>query len=194
MQIIPLIKMKNKKIFSSDEFFKSIDEEQILYIYDFDGIEKDKPNLSTFQKLSKKYELWLDFGPRNLGDVVDSFMAGASSITIRKNLFPQIDLSKIKEISENKIYLDITLIDQKLDNLFLKDVEGVTNFKSKEEINQIFRYQEMLRQYATKKTVYTYESNKDNIYFWNNNGIKNFLVDIDKYVEMKKAWSQMQKK
>ena len=194
MQIIPLIKMKNKKIFSSDEFFKSIDEEQILYIYDFDGIEKDKPNLSTFQKLSKKYELWLDFGPRNLGDVVDSFMAGASSIKIRKNLFPQIDLSKIKEISENKIYLDITLIDQKLDNLFLKDVEGVTNFKSKEEINQIFRYQEMLRQYATKKTVYTYESNKDNIYFWNNNGIKNFLVDIDKYVEMKKAWSQMQKK
>jgi len=193
MQFIPLIKIKNRKSSLSDHFLDSIDEEQIVYLYDFDGIEKDKPNFCKFQKLSKNHELWVDFGPRTLGDIVDSFMVGATAITIRKNLFPQIDISKIKEISENKIFLDINLEDQKTEDLFLKEVDGITYFKSKEVINQINRYHELLSLYATKNTLYVYESNKKNLYFWKNYGVNNFLIDIDKYEEIKKVCSLMQK-
>ena len=56
MEIIPLIRMEKRKILDdalSDNVLEQIDEEQIIYILDMDGIEKDKPNLCTYQRLSK---------------------------------------------------------------------------------------------------------------------------------------------
>ena len=87
MEIIPLIRMEKRKILDdalSDNVLEQIDEEQIIYILDMDGIEKDKPNLCIYQRLSKSHDLRIDNGPRNLGDVVDATMAGATDITLRK--------------------------------------------------------------------------------------------------------------
>ena len=186
MEFIPLIKIKNRKTSASDELLDTIDESQILYLHDLDGIEKDKPNLCTVQRLSKSHELWVDSGPRNLGDVVDSFMAGATAITIRETLFPQITLSKIREISENKIYVNINLEKQNTDDLFLQEVDGLTSFTKREKIEQEFIYRDLLRRYTSKNTVYVYESNKDNIHFWKNYGSDAFLVDLEKFEEFKK--------
>ena len=112
MDIVPLIKMKNRKTVDEKstlafDIIKEFDEEQIIYILDLDGINKNKPNLCTYQKVSKNYSIWVDNGPRNIGDVVDSFMAGATAITINKDLFSDLNIASIRDITENKIYLNL---------------------------------------------------------------------------------------
>ena len=86
MEIIPVITMEKREISKKQSKFlkKYLDErarQKPLYILDLFGINKDKPNLCTYQKLSKDFELWIDSGPRNLGDVVDIFMAGANAVS-----------------------------------------------------------------------------------------------------------------
>src|SRR4030042_4855506 len=106
MQIIPLIEINNKKIQNSERLEK-LTEDDLLYVIDLDGLEKDKSNLDIYQKLSKKYQLWIDAAPRKLGDVVDIFMAGATNITLRKTFYPQVNIERIREVTENKIYENI---------------------------------------------------------------------------------------
>ena len=88
MELIPLIKLKKRKVIGfnkSDlkDILKDIKDDEKIYILDFDGIERDKPNFCTFQRISGSYELWVDFGPRNLGDVVDAVMYGYCSLLER---------------------------------------------------------------------------------------------------------------
>ena len=84
MEIIPMIFLKNEKLIntklSKAKHFNNVLEktsESTLYILDNDGIEKNKPNLNLYQELSKSYILWVDAGPRNIGDVVDLVIAGS---------------------------------------------------------------------------------------------------------------------
>lgn len=194
MEIIPLIKLKKRKIIdedesSSDNIFEQIDENQLIYILDLDGIEKDKPNLCTYQKLSKSYELWIDNGPRNLGDVVDAFMAGATRITIRKDLCLQLDIPSIREITENKIYININLEDQKTqvsEDMFYHEIDGLVNFNDREKIRLDFRYSELLKQFSIKNKIYSYESDPLNVSYWKNYGMEGLLVEIKKLQEFKK--------
>jgi len=194
MEIIPLIKLNKRKIIdedesSSDNIFEQIDEEQLLYILDLDGIEKDKPNLCTYQKLSKSYELWIDNGPRNLGDVVDAFMAGATRITIRKDLCLQLDIPSIREITENKIYININLEDQKThvsEDMFYHEIDGLVNFNDREKIRLDFRYSDFLKQFSIKNKIYSYESDPLNVSYWKNYGVEGLLVEIKKLQEFKK--------
>lgn len=186
MEFIPLIKIKNRKILYAKELLESIDESKIIYVYDIDGIEKNKPNLCTFQKLSKNHELWVDPGPRNLGDIVDNFLTGASAITIRSHLFPKINPLNIREISENKIFINDDFKKMNMDSLLLEKYDGFTLFISREKIDQEYNYRNQLKNHISKSTAYVYESNKDNINYWKNIGIENFLVNLNKYEEMKK--------
>ena len=138
MDLLPLIYMKNRKIHLEKpsnsiplkDFLKQAEAIKKLYILDLDGIEKDKPKLCTYQRLSSYVDLVVDFGPRNLGDVVDATMAGATDITLRKNLCPQLHIPDIKVITENKIYKNVDFAEE----LFFDDAEGVVNFNSRGEI------------------------------------------------------------
>jgi len=65
MEIIPLINLKRRKIIepkhASNLSLKKILERyknKKLYILDYDGLEKNKPNLCLYQKLSKYHEIW----------------------------------------------------------------------------------------------------------------------------------------
>jgi hypothetical protein len=187
MEIIPLMTMKDRKILDTKEKLEQLNEEQILYIYDLDGIEKDKPNLCTFQRLSKTREIWVDTGPRNLGDIVDALFSGANVITIRKHMFPKIDISKIREISENKVFAAID-IDQKTTDFVFNDFEGLINFTNREKIEQDFKYGDLLKQHTNKNiVVFTYDSDIGNVNYWKLFGINKFLVDLDKFEEFKNA-------
>jgi hypothetical protein len=188
--------MKNRKIYLEKgknpigfkEFLNIIDDEQKIYIFDIDGIEKDKPNLCTYQRLSPSYDLWVDFGPRNLGDVVDSFMAGATTITIRNRLCPQLTVSSIREISENKVYANIDFESKNLlniDDLIFFDSDGLVNFNSRNKIEQDFKYSDYLNSLKMKNKVYTYDSNPENLSFWERFGVEDLLVDINKIEEFK---------
>ena len=195
MEIIPFITLKNRKIINStislDKLSQYTKEEEKLYILDLDGIEKDKPNLCTFQKISSNYQLWIDCGPRTLGDVVDIFMTGAESVTLRKTLFSSLNISDIREISENKVYLKIDFQDYKKYNIynsFLKEYDGFVNFNNKEEIEQDFKFEEFLNKIHMQNKIYFYEKEIKNRNFWEKIGATGLMVDIDKLKEFKNGF------
>jgi len=180
MQIIPLIKLKNRQI--TEESLKGldkIDEGKTVYIYDLDGIEKDKPDLCIYQKLSKKYDIWVDSTPKNLGDVVDIFLTGAVAAIIRKTYFPQINIESIREISENKVYeyAEEKEILSKADGLIIN--EDASNF-------------DLAKKYSNQYDVFVYEKNIENLSYWINTNIKGLLVDVNKWEEAN-TWIQKKK-
>ena len=191
MDFIPLIRMKNRKIYlkkemnevSLKEFLKMLEGKKKLYILDLDGIERDKPNLCTFQRLSSSVDLWVDFGPRDVGDVVDATMAGATDITLRKNLFPKLDISKIKEIAENNIHTNIDLYGDST----IKGFDGIVNFNSRSEIEKNFDYTEQLKRIGQEGKLYSYESELSNLSYWKYFGVSGLLIDIDKIEVFKNA-------
>jgi len=196
MNLVPLIQMKQRKIYLEEgknpidykEFLKKFEEERKIYILDWDGIEKDKPNLCTFQRLSPLYELWVDFGPRDLGDVVDAFLAGATEITLRTHLCPQLAISDIKKLSENKVYANIDFENMNLkniDDLFFYESDGLVNFNSKAKIDQDIRYSDFLNNLRMKNKLYSYDSNPENRSYWKQFGAEGLLVDINKFEEFK---------
>jgi len=200
MEIVPLIKLKKRKILGYPASFlkdilKEINEDEKIYILDLDGIEKDKPNFCTFQSLSDSYDLWVDFGPRNLGDVVDAVLAGANTITLRKSLWLNFELSDIKDITENEIFLNIDIgLKGKYDfkEMHKQQLDGFVNFYSKEEIKSNFQNCDYFKTIAKRKIVYIYELNLKNISFWKEFGIKGILVDFNKFKEFKK-WNLKKK-
>lgn len=191
MKIIPLIYMKNRKIHIGEaqnpvtlkEFLKQVENEDKIYILDLDGIEKDEPNLCTYQRLPDSYELWVDFGPRNLGDIMDATMAGATDITLRKKLCPQLQISEIKEITENNIYETVDIAE----SFSMYDVDGLINFNSREKIEADFKFEAILKQKLPKSKIYSYESDLKNRPYWESFNISGLLVDIDKLKEFKDA-------
>ena len=196
MNLVPLIHMRKRKIYLEEgknpidykEFLKKFEEDKKIYILDWDGIEKDKPNLCTFQRLSPLYDLWVDFGPRDLGDVVDAFMTGATEITLRNRFCPQLAVSDIREISENKVYANIDLENinlQNIDDLFFNDSDGLVNLTSREIIDKNLRYGDYLKNLKMKNKLYSYDSNPENFSYWERFGAEGLLVDISKYEEFK---------
>ena len=191
MELIPLIAMRNRKILVEKtqgpvplkEVLKQIGEEKKIYILDLDGIEKDKPNLCTYQRLSSSYDLWVDFGPCNLGDVVDATMAGATDITLRKNLCPQLHISDIKEITENRIYANIDFDE----DLSIYDADGLVNFNSRQEIESSFKYGDLFKRMTSKSKIYSYETDLKNRTYWKRFGVEGLLVDLNKLKEFKNA-------
>jgi len=191
MDLIPLIYMKKRKIhvektqspITLKEFLKQVEGEKKIYIFDLDGIEKDKPNLCTYQRLSGSYELWVDNGPRNLRDIIDATMAGGTDITLRKNLCPQLYVSEIKEITENKIYENIDFVEE----LSFGDADGLVNFNSREEIERNFKHSDFLKRRGVKNKIYSYETDLKNRTYWVRFGVEGLLVDLNKLKEFKNA-------
>ena len=192
MDLVPLIYMKKRKIhvektqssITLKEFLKQVEGEKKIYIFDLDGIEKDKPNLCTYQRLSGSQELWVDNGPRNLGDIVDATMAGATDITLRKNLCSQLYVSEIKEITENKIYENIDFVEE----LSFGDADGLVNFNSREEIERNFKHSDFLKKRGLKNKIYSYETDLENRAYWERFGVEGLLVDLNKLKEFKNAF------
>jgi len=197
MDITPLIHLKKRKIMEEreeyhlpfNEILEQVDKDVNIYVLDTDGIEKDKPNLCLYQKLSKAHVLWVDTGPRVLGDIVDVIMAGATNITVRNNLWHGLDVSSIKEITENKIYADVGLKSQDDHNTEIfpfYDVDGLVIFDGKNRVERDFKYGSLLKNLCIKHEVYAYERDPKNIKYWKNLGVTGLLVDIGKIKEFKK--------
>ena len=189
MDLIPLIYIKSTKIrigknsdpISLKDFLKLTENKKKIYIFDIDGLEKDKPNLCTYQRLSSFLDIWVDNGPRTLGDVIDSTMAGATEITLRKKLSPKLYISDIREITENKIYEY-----DELDNTNLVfDFDGIVTFNQKENIESDFKLKELLKNMIQKTKAYLYEPNLKNQIIWKNLGVSGLLVDFEKIKEFK---------
>lgn len=197
MDIIPLINLKKRNMVqnredsqqSFNELLEQIDKEDEIYILDTDGIEKDKPNLCLYQKISEQRKIWADGGPRVLGDVVDAVMAGATKITLRKNLWPNLDISSIKEITECEVYFNIdlnTLNKFNMGTYLPYNIDGLVIFHNKNQIESDFKSVSYLKNLCTKYKIFAYESELENLYYWKTLGITGLLVDIDRVREFKK--------
>jgi hypothetical protein len=130
--------------------------------------------------LSKHYDLWTDFAPKNIGDVVDSFMTGAKAIIVRERAYNFFNPKKIKDISENKVFL---FVDDERDFSFNNEINGYITYNTREEIDSDFKYQSNVKNRGLN--LYVYEKNTDNITYWKNNDISGLLVDFDKYERFK---------
>lgn len=203
MEIIPLIRLKKRKILGKDGNILSLEElknlvnkDENIYLYDLDGLEKDKPNLCLYQKISQFQKMWIDSGPRNLGDVVDEVMAGATSITLRKKMWPDVHVSSIKEITENKIFIEIDAAAKEIFSFnfsLLSEVDGFVSFITKNQIERDFKLSGLLKDICIKHRIYAYESDLDNVLYWKTMGVSGLIMDIDKTKEASKLWIQKKK-
>jgi len=195
MEIIPLIHLKKRKIvleedefLSINELLKIVDKDRKIYILDLDGIEKNKPNLCLYPKLTEEYRIWVDSGPRNLGDVVDSIMAGATDITVRNYMWPELNISSIKEITEQRIYLHIDPKSKKTQSIgidSLRDIDGLVSLTNKHQMDSDFKYTSFLKAMGKKYIVYAYDSNQKNFSYWKSIGIGGLFMDVKKSMEFK---------
>lgn len=188
MDIIPLIKLRNRKILnhSLEKILtnKNLEKEKPLYLLDYDGIEHNKPNICIYQKLSKHFDLWVDNAVKNLGDVVDSFMSGAKSIVIRLDKYPKFNPVSIKDISENKIFLNITnFSDIRIFDSYNEKIDGFVSLMHREDVENNFKYLKVVNEVGKK--LYNYEENPANISFWNDKEIKGLLVAVEKIKRFK---------
>jgi uncharacterized protein related to proFAR isomerase len=193
MELIPLVYIKNRKIntemngnqISLDEILTQFKEEKIYY-FDVDGIEKDKPNLCTYQRIPEKENAWIDTGPRDLGDVMDGVMAGAKSITIRKSLWPKLEINKIKEMTENEIFIAFDPTNENIHtNPISKDFDGFVLFLKKEDIEKKFGMNNQIKRMAMTKKVYAYETDPNKIQYWKNLNVTGLIVNLVKIKEFK---------
>ena len=173
MEYVPLIYLNGEKHTSKEKKYideiLDIDKFKIIYIIDEFGLKKNKPNLSIYQKLSNTFELWIDGGPRNLGDFVDMVLVGALKITIRRNLWMDFSIESIREISENKLFLNVDLnIPEKLndDNHFTANFDGLVFFNNTNQIRNGFKKLSLLKKICLKNNLYVYELNPKNIQYW----------------------------
>jgi uncharacterized protein related to proFAR isomerase len=185
MEFIPLITLQKGKIV--ENISEKLDEFKKLYVLDLDGIEKGKPNFDIYQKLSTSVDLWVDNGPRNIGDVVDTFMAGATDITIRRGLCPNLKISDIRDVSDNKIYanIDFEKLNELDNDMFFYDVDGLVNLIEKDRIELNLEYSKYLNKARLGKKIYSYEPNPKNLSFWAGFNIEGLLVDIKNFKEFK---------
>lgn len=200
MEIIPLIYLKDRNFHlkgrkgpsSLAEVLERLSGRSVIYFLDVDGIEKDKPNFCTYQRLSSHQNMWVDAGPRVLGDVVDAVMAGATSITVRQDLWPKLDIEKIKEFTENKIYIGIDLKTKTRDmaNVYLPSgIDGLVLLNNRAEVEKEFEkanfIKELIRKHDRYK-LYVYESNPKNVQYWKKHGAVGLLVDVNRIREFEK--------
>ena len=151
-------------------------------------INKNQPNLCIFQKLSKNHDLWVDSGPRVFGDIVDSIVAGASKITVRKNLVINADTLSINEILENEIYMNIDkkFFQSSNNDLIKKNVNGFVILNDEKTSNYDFKDNSNIRNIVNNNNSYAYLSSKEDIHYINKFDFKGLLVDIEKISEFER--------
>jgi hypothetical protein len=196
MKIIPLIYFQKRKIYaekdgdvlSLKELLAYVDKDTEIYVYDKDGVERDKPNLCTYPKLSEHCKIWVDCGPRTLGDVVDVVMAGATSITLRKNLWPNIDVSNIREITESNIYEMLgpqNRTDQISSFSLSSDVDGFVISSDKDNFERDFIYAEAIKNICKRFNATVIESDETFFSYWKNIGASAVLIELNTWKKVK---------
>jgi len=199
MEFIPIIYIKNKRLLLDkkskeihiDEILNYINKDRRLYVLDMDGLKKNVPNLSIYNRLSHRFELWVDAGVRVLEDIMDVVMAGANSITIRKDMFNERDISIMDEIIDSKIYIKFDPEEENnyktYQTTFLSPVvDGAVVFSEKDQIDTDFKYSEIMKSFCNRYKTYVYDSDSKNASYWKRYNVKGLLVELDKIKEFEK--------
>jgi hypothetical protein len=188
MNTIPLISLKQGKLFtgitgeqlSVDELFSSVEKDTMLYVLDQDGILENKANFDTYQHLTEHCSLWIDNGPRRLDDIMDTIMAGATNLTLRKNIWPDVDIPGILDLTEDELFFALTLDDLKTsqDVSFVYSGIGLVIFNEDQQTD--FTSVSHLKDLALKHPIYLYNPSSQPDPTWEQRGITGILRDVQK--------------
>ncbi len=188
MELIPFVYIQERKIhpgpadqiYDTKDLINQIKTDTPLYIYDLDGINHDKPNLCLLQKINQNLTIWMDSGPRDLGDVVDLFMAGANTLTIRKDQWPHAQASVIRDITEQQFYL---YIDSTKPQQEISEYTGLVLFYPNNQPKKDFILESTIKSLCQKNKVYIYDPEKTNYDYWKKIGAIGLLVPLTDYPE-----------
>jgi hypothetical protein len=190
MNIVPLISIRKGRILdgkdgnliSIDDLFKQVEKDTMLYVFDLDGIEHNNPSLDLYQKLTEHCNLWIDDGPRRLDDVMDTIMAGATNITLREELWPEMDLPGIFELTDDEVYVSIkSTHSQQSQTLPFSQLNiGVVVFRQEPQINDDFISTSYLKNLALKHKIYLYTVSQNTLPLWEGKYITGILIDLNK--------------
>lgn len=184
MKIVPLVCLRNTVLLDGregDTLFpadipKQLEKDSLLYVLDLDGIERNNPNLETYQRLAEHCILWIDNGPRRIDDVMDTIMAGATNLTLREDIWPSLDMPEIQELTDDEIYLEKTKQYQEQKTLqhgFSEDV-GIVLFNEEE------LYGGISKERTAYQKIYFYVSSLEKIQLWTEQGISGVIIDLGK--------------
>ncbi len=176
--MIRLFKRKINPSISEETLRETQPREDKLYVLDEDGINKNKPNVSIYQWLSRYQEIWVDAGPRDEGDLVDILIAGASIITLRRRYWWKLDLDELRELTENPLYLYFEKEEGYTTSIHPLS-NGVVVFTPMEEIRRDFTLEGKLKEISRKTEVYAHERNPMYVRSWENIGVKGLIVNIE---------------
>jgi hypothetical protein len=184
MEIIPFIhltKQFEKETLPSFNLKEMKETHNIsdLYIIDKEGIEKNRPRFCFYQRYSSLFDLWVDAGPRSIEDIVDNVFAGAKRIVIRATLWSEPSIASIRELTENDIFLAISLdgvINNTYPKILFNEVDGVIIFIPKEFQKIGFKHESTINRVSEKKPCYIFSNN--DISFWKEKNIKGYLQDV----------------
>ena len=154
-----------------------------LYVVDEQGITKNEPQYEFYQRFSSLYNLWVDTGPREIGDVVDDIFSGANKIVIRGDLWRDKSLDHIREMTHHDIYLafDGKMIGRMTEKQHLLDAaDGVILFIT-EEARLSFSDEAEVSRLIRKKPMYVFDESC-NEKKWKEKDIKGLLQDIAMYM------------
>ena len=194
MEIIPCISLKKGTIWAEEEkhtltieeLKTLIEADKKLYVVDYDGIDENEPNIELLQELSEEYILWVDTGPRNIEDLVDAVITGASMVTLDDTIWPNIDVPAVKDVVEDEVYIALDFTKTSLKDLnpsVFFGIEGIIILNSREEIEADFTTGSLIKDLAKTHKIYAFETLPENKPFWEEKGIIGLLVDLDYYKE-----------
>lgn len=193
MENIPLLHIKKRKIvnnknieISNIEYLLEDFKDKRIYLFDHDGLNKNKPNLCLYQKFSKYHNLWIDSGFRFIGDLYDSIIAGADSITIRKELWIDTEIEKLKDVTECKIYNNInnTNLPNRSNKLF-ENIDGYVILGDISFLKNNFQNSEFIKNLSKKIDVYIYYDETIEFSFYKKLNLSGLIIDIEHIKEFK---------
>jgi hypothetical protein len=184
MNIIPLVSLKNTKLFDGKEgnslslvdISTRVEKDSLLYVLDLDGIERNNPNLELYQRLAEHCVLWIDNGPRRIDDVMDTIISGATNITLREDLWPALDMPDVQELTDDEIYLDMSRQHQEqktLQHSYNGDI-GIILF------NEDTLYGSFSKERTVHQKIYLYASSLEKTNLWSEQGITGIIIDLNK--------------
>ncbi|MBN2602880.1 MAG: hypothetical protein JXA91_01955 [Candidatus Thermoplasmatota archaeon] len=195
MEIINYIYIKNGKIYLSNDYEFSVetkkfitdyDKDKTLYVIDYDGIGKNRPNVDIYQRLSSFSDLWIDGGPRSTGDVVDFVMAGANKITIRKDIGSHIDILHLRELTECNLYLAIeeSSLMEDIKSFSINAFDGTIVMLNEKRSDVDFISLSYLKNLAVKNNIYLFNSQIRSNSHWEKIGISGIFAPMARKTEV----------
>jgi hypothetical protein len=188
MNIVPLISIKkgqlcdgnNGTAFSLDDVFARMEKDTILYVLDYDGINHRNPNLELYQKLTEHCDLWIDNGPRRIDDVMDTIMAGATNLSVRPDLWPDMNLSDVLELTDDEVYLSLDPPYHESLRSFYPNITGVVVFNQETQQDTDFITTSYLKDRTKTMKTYLYTAPPTAMKYWEEQGITGILVDLNR--------------